>query len=64
MKEREYTVGELIDALAATAPRASKVKLVDADTAWTVPKFSLEYEVRTDVLWISPCEYSEMDGSK
>jgi len=62
MKEQEYTVGELIDALAALAPRGSKVKLEDADTSWTIPKFSLHYDVKGDVLWISPCEYSEMNN--
>lgn len=60
MDEREYTVAELIEALSSMAPRGSKVKLVDVDTSWTVPKFSLKYDVRSDVLWISPCEYSDM----
>lgn len=60
--EREYTVGELIDALVASAPRGSKVKIVDADTSWTIPKFSVRYEVGSDTLWIDPCEYSDMEG--
>lgn len=61
MTQRTYTVKELLDELAKYRPTA-KVQIIDADTSWAIPKFSvcLEETNEGDIVVISPCDYSEM----
>lgn len=58
---KEYTVKELIDELSKYRPSA-RVKIVDADTYWTIPKFGLRLEEANegDIVWFDPCDYGDM----
>lgn len=57
--EREWTVAELIAEL-ARAPADAKVRIMDADTYWTIPKFTVQFDLKDGCYWFYPCEYSEM----
>lgn len=57
MELKEWTVAELIEALSACNPSYT-VTLQDADTMWTIPKFSLQ--VSEGNIHIIPCDYPEM----
>lgn len=56
-KKQEWTVKELIETLSYMMP-ASKVTLLDADTDWTITKFSVR-EVDGEVTFY-PSDFSEM----
>lgn len=62
MTYQQFTVKDLIEALSKFRPNA-RVKLVDADTYWTIPTFAVRLEEATegDIVWIDPCEYSDME---
>jgi hypothetical protein len=57
---REWTVDELRQFIAGL-PSDAKIKLYDADTCWTIPKFELAYDDDNNELWFYPCDYSEMN---
>lgn len=56
---QEWTVGELLVEL-NKAPREALVRISDADTGWTIPKFTVSYHVKDRELWIFPCDYEDM----
>ena len=59
--EREYTVLGLKLAI-ENLPDNAKVRLEDADTNWTIPKFTIRFDEAANTLWLHPCDYSDMEG--
>ncbi len=61
MNDRAFTVAELIAELSQYKPNA-RVKIIDADTYWTIPIFTVRFEElpNEDVVWIEPCSYEDM----
>lgn len=61
MPKREWTVAELAQML-SHVPQDAAVKLLDADTEWTISKFDVIHEEidGKNELWFYPCDYSEM----
>lgn len=58
--ERQYTVLGLKLAL-KDIPDDARVKIEDADTNWTIPKFTIRYDAKDNELWLHPCGYSDME---
>jgi hypothetical protein len=56
---KQWTVRELIDEL-LKAPMDAKVRLEDAETSWTIPKFAVSHDEKDNELWIRPCGYGDM----
>lgn len=55
----EWTVGELIDKLSA-APKDAKIRIQDADTNWTIVKFTCGYKDDPNEFWFYPSDYGDM----
>lgn len=58
--ERAYTVHGLRLALEGI-PDDAKVRIEDADTSWTIPKFTVRYNAKDNELWFHPCDYKDME---
>lgn len=57
--KKTWTVGELKKELEKYSDDI-KVTLEDADTSWTIPIFSVCFDVKSNTVWFNPCDYSEM----
>lgn len=57
----EWTAGQLAQMLSHIPPDA-KIRLMDADTNWTITKLEVIYEngAGQNELWFYPSDYSEM----
>lgn len=56
---REWTIGDLAQML-SHLPQEDKVRLLDADTSWTIHLFDVIYEAEQHELWFYPSDYSEI----
>lgn len=58
---REWINSELIAEL-SKLPADAKVRLEDADTNWTIPKFTVSYAngEGENEIWFYPCDYGDM----
>jgi len=56
---REWTIAELIEEL-SKHPQDAKVRLEDADTLWTILKFTTSFNSADNEFWFHPSDYGEM----
>lgn len=59
---KEWTAAELIEKL-QTVAGDTKIRLIDADTMWTIPKFDAYFDKDDGFFWFHPCDYHEMTSS-
>lgn len=56
-----WTIGKLKE-LIKDLPDDARIFVTDADTCWTIPIMTFEYEADNKELWLYPCEYSDMQS--
>lgn len=58
-KNEEWTVSKLAQML-SHLPQDARIKLLDADTNWTIPVFQVIFNTKDQTLWFEPCDYGDM----